>query len=275
MTRASSSRMTRDGQPGRRRRARARRTLSACSSLQAIRARVRDLGPRRVDALIAAVFLVEGLLEAAAAVRRRALRLARRARDGADRRPALASAAAQPLVVARARDRRLRALPAARPRDQRQRLQRRSSSCCSCCSRFGLHEPRGRRLLGGFAFVFAANALSLTIDSYSSTVIDVVFGGLVIAGGPILLGRVIANRSRLNTTLREKAERLRRERADQAEQAAAGGAHADRRRAARRRRPRDERDGRAGGRRAAAGRARPRRARATRSPPSRTPAARR
>jgi len=43
----------------------------------------------------------------------------------------------------------------------------------------------------------------------------------VIAGGPILLGRVIANRSRLNAALLEKAERLRRDRADQAEQAAA------------------------------------------------------
>ena len=43
----------------------------------------------------------------------------------------------------------------------------------------------------------------------------------MIAGGPILLGRVIANRSRLNAALREKAERLRRDRTDQAEQAAA------------------------------------------------------
>ena len=86
---------------------------------------------------------------------------------------------------------------------------------------FGLHEPRGRVLLGGFVLVFAANVLALETDSYSSTLIDLIFGGLVIAGGPILLGRVIANRSRLNATLREKTERLRRERADQAEQAAA------------------------------------------------------
>ena len=42
----------------------------------------------------------------------------------------------------------------------------------------------------------------------------------MISGGPILLGRVLRNRSQLNATLREKAERLRRERADQAEQAA-------------------------------------------------------
>ena len=47
---------------------------------------------------------------------------------------------------------------------------------------------------------------------------------MIVGFGPILLGRVIRNRSRLNATLREKAERLRRERADQAEQAAATSA---------------------------------------------------
>jgi signal transduction histidine kinase len=76
-------------------------------------------------------------------------------------------------------------------------------------------------LLGGVVFVFACNILSLAIDAYPSTVIDAIFGGFVIAGGPILLGRVIANRSRLNAALVEKTERLRRDRADQAEQAAA------------------------------------------------------
>jgi signal transduction histidine kinase len=86
---------------------------------------------------------------------------------------------------------------------------------------FGLHEPRARVLLGGVVFVFACNILSLAIDAYPSTVIDAIFGGFVIAGGPILLGRVIANRSRLNAALVEKTERLRRDRADQAEQAAA------------------------------------------------------
>jgi signal transduction histidine kinase len=86
---------------------------------------------------------------------------------------------------------------------------------------FGLHEPRGRVLLIGVVFVFACDNLALAIDAYPSTVVDAIFGGFVIAGGPILLGRVIANRSRLNAALLEKAERLRRDRADQAEQAAA------------------------------------------------------
>ena len=36
---------------------------------------------------------------------------------------------------------------------------------------FGLHEPRGRVLIAGFAFVFAANiARRSTIDAYASTV---------------------------------------------------------------------------------------------------------
>ena len=58
-----------------------------------------------------------------------------------------------------------------------------------------------------------ANAVSQWIDAYPSTAIDILFGGFVIAGGPILLGRVISSRSRLNAALHEKAERLRRDRA--------------------------------------------------------------
>jgi signal transduction histidine kinase len=85
---------------------------------------------------------------------------------------------------------------------------------------YGLYETRGRMLIGGFVLVFCANIVGLSVDAYPSTVIDAIFGGFVIAGGPILLGRVIANRSRLNATLTEKAERLRRDRAAELEQAA-------------------------------------------------------
>ena len=56
--------MTRDPRRGGRRRARAARTLSACSRCRRS-ARVRSLGPARLDALIALAFLIEGLLEAA------------------------------------------------------------------------------------------------------------------------------------------------------------------------------------------------------------------
>jgi signal transduction histidine kinase len=73
----------------------------------------------------------------------------------------------------------------------------------------------------GFLIAAATAALGSAIDDYPDTAIDYVLGPIVIGGGPILLGRVIRHRARLNRTLREKAESLRRRRADQAEQAAA------------------------------------------------------
>ena len=85
---------------------------------------------------------------------------------------------------------------------------------------FGLNEPDGRRLVVGLVITFVAQATSTVIDSYPSTVADLIIGGLIISLGPILLARVLRNRSRLNATLREKAERLRRERTEQAELAA-------------------------------------------------------
>jgi signal transduction histidine kinase len=85
---------------------------------------------------------------------------------------------------------------------------------------FGLHEQDDRRMAAGAVLGFAANGLALTIDAYPSTVVDFFTGGLVIAVGPILLGRVIRSRSDLNATLRAKTEQLRRARTDQAEQAA-------------------------------------------------------
>jgi signal transduction histidine kinase len=70
------------------------------------------------------------------------------------------------------------------------------------------------------ALAFVANTVSITIDDYPTSVLDYLTGGLIIACGPIVLGRLIHSRSELNATLREKAEQLRRARADQAEQAA-------------------------------------------------------
>jgi signal transduction histidine kinase len=78
-----------------------------------------------------------------------------------------------------------------------------------------------RGAMAGFLIAFAAFSISQALDDYPSTVLDYTLGPLVIGGGPILLGRVIRNRTRLNRALREKAEGLRRQRAEQAEQAAA------------------------------------------------------
>ena len=195
------------------------RTLSVMQPLRAIRARLRDLGPARVDALIALVFLVEGLLEAGLLYRDAEYvwigvlaTLSITAGLAVRRRQPLASTvfAIAGFVIFQPLGREIN-----------DNVYAPFFAVLFVLFSFGLHEPRGRVLLGGFVLVFAANVLALETDSYSSTLIDLIFGGLVIAGGPILLGRVIANRSRLNATLREKTERLRRERADQAEQAAA------------------------------------------------------
>jgi signal transduction histidine kinase len=86
---------------------------------------------------------------------------------------------------------------------------------------FGLHERDGRRLALGAAGAMTATIVSTLIDAYPTTVVDLVLGAVVVGGGPVLLGRVLSNRSHLNATLREKAEGLRRARAQRAELAVA------------------------------------------------------
>ena len=188
-------------------------------SLRAIRARARSLGPGRVDALIALAFLVEGLLEAALLYPHAeyawigvlatvtiacGLALRRRLPIASLVLAVLGFLLFQPLG-----------------RDINDNVYAPFFAILFLLFSYGLHEARGRMLLAGFVLVFASNIVALSIDAYSSTVIDAIFGGFVIAGGPILLGRVIANRSRLNSALAEKAERLRRDRAVELEQAAA------------------------------------------------------
>src|SRR5215210_6964910 len=187
--------------------------------LRSIRARARRLGPARVDALIAAAFLVESLLEAtllyldapngwvavlASCLLTVGLAVRRRAPLASVALAAAGFVAFQPLG-----------------REINDNVYSPFFAVLFLLFSFGLHEPRGRVLLGGIATAFAAGLVASATDAYSNSVLDAIVGSTVIAGGPILLGRVIANRSRLNTTLLEKAERLRRDRADQAEQAAA------------------------------------------------------
>jgi signal transduction histidine kinase len=187
--------------------------------LRAIRERARSLGPARVDALIAVVFLVESLLEAAllyfdepgawvavlaSCVLALALALRRRAPLVSVALAAAGFVAFQPLG-----------------REINDNVYSAFFAVLFLLFSFGVHEPRGRVLLAGIGTAFAAGLIASATDAYSNSVLDAIVGSTVIAGGPILLGRVIANRSRLNATLLEKTERLRRERADQAEQAAA------------------------------------------------------
>jgi len=187
--------------------------------LRAVGERARSLGSARFDALIALVFLAEGLLEAALLYRDApyawvgvlstvaiaiGLAVRRRAPLVALVLAALAFLAFQPLG-----------------REVNDNVYAPFFAVLFLLFSFGLHERRGRVLLGGFGFMFASNCVSLAVDAYTTTAIDLIIGGLVIAGGPILLGRVIANRSRLNAALAAKAEQLRRDRTAQAEQAAA------------------------------------------------------
>jgi signal transduction histidine kinase len=187
--------------------------------LESVHARLRSLGPARVDALIALAFLLEGLLEAALLYPdaeyawvgvlstvsiATGLALRRRVPLAGLVLAALGFLAFQPLG-----------------REVNDNVYAPFFAVLFLLFSFGMFERRGRVLVGGFAFMFASNCVSLAIDAYTTTVIDVVLGGLVVAGGPILLGRVIANRSRLNATLAAKAEQLRRDRSAQAEQAAA------------------------------------------------------
>ena len=187
--------------------------------LRAIREWAGKLGPGRVDALIAVAFALEGLFEAAVfyAGARYAwvgvlatasiafgLALRRRAPLVALLLAGAGFLAFQPLG-----------------REVNDNVYAPFFAVLFVLFSFGLTERRGRVLLAGVGAMFVINAISLTVDAYSSTVIDLIIGGLVIAGGPVLLGRVIANRSRLNAALSEKTERLRRDRAAEIEQAAA------------------------------------------------------
>jgi signal transduction histidine kinase len=187
--------------------------------LRAIRGWAGQLGPGRVDALIGVAFALEGLFEAtvfyadaryawvgvlATASIAIGLALRRRAPLVALLLAGAGFLAFQPLG-----------------REVNDNVYAPFFAVLFVLFSFGLTERRGRVLLGGVAAMFVINAISLTVDAYSSTVIDLLIGGLVIAGGPVLLGRVIANRSRLNAALSEKTERLRRDRAAEVEQAAA------------------------------------------------------
>jgi signal transduction histidine kinase len=72
------------------------------------------------------------------------------------------------------------------------------------------------------ALTFAACATAITLDQAGGGAGDYVFGGLLLVMAPLLLGRVMHNRSGLNRALEEKARRVERERAQRAAEAVAG-----------------------------------------------------
>src|SRR5215203_33882 len=161
--------------------------------VRAIRAWARNLGPARIDALIAVVFLVEGAGEAAllysdapevwiavlaTAGIAVALAMRRRAPFASLALTCAAYVAYQPLG-----------------REINDNVYGAFFAVLFLLLSFGLHEPRGRPLLTGAAL---AGLVASAVDSYPSTALDALVGSTVVAGGPLLLGRVIANRSSLN-----------------------------------------------------------------------------
>jgi signal transduction histidine kinase len=79
----------------------------------------------------------------------------------------------------------------------------------------------GRHLEGRIVAVLGAYGvaimfISTAFDDYDDTVGNYILTGVLIVGAPILIGRVLRHRARLNRTLVEKTERLERERVESA-----------------------------------------------------------
>ena len=70
---------------------------------------------------------------------------------------------------------------------------------------------------------FAAGVLGISLDDYEDEIIlgDFLWLGLVFVAAPMVTGRLVRNRSRLQRALREKAARLEREREEEAARAVA------------------------------------------------------
>jgi signal transduction histidine kinase len=77
----------------------------------------------------------------------------------------------------------------------------------------------GRSLAAAAVIVAGSITLSSAIDPYVERASDWLFGAVILGGGPLLVGRLINSRARLNRALRDKTARLERERATQGEQA--------------------------------------------------------
>jgi signal transduction histidine kinase len=78
----------------------------------------------------------------------------------------------------------------------------------------------GRRLVAAGALGTSLTLLATATDHYRDTIGNFVMSAGLGVLGPMLLGQVLRNRTRLNEALREKAERAAHERAREAEDAA-------------------------------------------------------
>ena len=80
----------------------------------------------------------------------------------------------------------------------------------------------GRRFWAIPPIAYACGVLAMSIDDYHEQVTeDLVWLGLVFVAGPVVVGRLVRNRSQLHRALQAKADRLERERHVRAEEAVA------------------------------------------------------
>src|SRR5918992_5076388 len=71
----------------------------------------------------------------------------------------------------------------------------------------------GRRLALGVALILAAGVLAISFSEEPASAGDFLFLAAIIVAGPVLLGRLVRDRSRLGRALRAKADALEEERA--------------------------------------------------------------
>ena len=79
----------------------------------------------------------------------------------------------------------------------------------------------GRRLLGGIAVLALGCAASIRLDQPPGGAGDFLFAGTIILAAPLLLGRLMGSRAKLNRALRDRAARAEEERAARAAAAVA------------------------------------------------------
>jgi signal transduction histidine kinase len=79
----------------------------------------------------------------------------------------------------------------------------------------------GRQFYAGLAAATALAALGFTTDGYSDKPSDIAFSLIMLVAAPMFLGRFLRGRADLNRALREKSERLERDREERARQAVA------------------------------------------------------
>jgi signal transduction histidine kinase len=71
----------------------------------------------------------------------------------------------------------------------------------------------GRELAAGAAVLLGGSAIGIAVQRPAGGLDDFVWAATVLIGGPVLLGRLVRSRMRLNQALRERAEAVERDRA--------------------------------------------------------------